>query len=330
MSAPNTFTLTLDTIGSITDPLISQKVADNITQNIPVLYLLDKIGNKEYENGGTQYQIPVYKQQQNAQAYTGLTVLAYQDEDPVTSAYYSRKQLTIPVTLTGTKLLINDGNTREAIVDYSTLIIETAQEDMKSAMAGTTVGIFSANAESDLGITGLQNLVSATPTTGTSGNLSRSTYTFWQNYQTTCAVGFGTNGLISLRTAFVNVVRGQEVPTVGIMTASTWTNFHRSLTSTIQYNLPTPNTQSGDLAFQHLYFQGVPFLFDYNCPANTIYMLNLKYMKFLVHSKRDMTFRDFIAPIDQDALVGRLYWAGNLVCSNMGRQAVITGVTDTY
>jgi hypothetical protein len=196
--------------------------------------------------------------------------------------------------------------------------------------AGMAAQIFSANNESDLGITGLQTLVSSTPTTGTAGNLNRATYTFWQNYQTTCATGFGTNGLNALRLAFVNLVRGMEIPNLGIMTALTWVNFHRSLTSTINYNLPTPNTESGDLAFQHLYFQGVPFMFDYNCPANTIYLLNLKYMTFLVHQKRDMVFRDFIAPIDQDALVGRLYWAGNLVCSNMARQGVITGVTDTY
>ena len=327
MSAPNTQTLTYDTIGSITDPLISQKVADNVTQNTPLIYLLDKLGNKEYENGGTQYNIPIYKQQQSVQAYSGLTTLSYQDEDPLTSAFYNRKLLTVPVTLTGQKLLINGGDTPEAIIDYMTVIIETAQEDMKSGMAQM---LFSANNESDLGITGLQTLISSTPTTGTAGNLSRSTYAYWQNYLGTCATGFGTNGLIALRAAYFNLVRGMEVPTIGIMTILTYANFHRSLTSTIQYNLPTPNTQRGDLAFEHLYFQGTPFMPDYNCPANTIYLANLKYMKLLVHQKRDFEFRDFIAPIDQDALVGRCNWAGNMVCSNMGRQGVITGTTDTY
>lgn len=327
MSAANTQTLTYDTIGSITDPLISQKVADNVTQNTPLIYLMDKLGNKEYENGGTQYNIPIYQQQQNVQAYSGLTSLSYQDEDPLTSAFYNRKLLTVPVTLTGQKLLINGGDTPEAIIDYMTVIIETAQEDMKSGMATM---LFSANNETDLGITGLQTLVSSTPTTGTAGNLSRSTYAYWQNYLGTCATGFNTNGLISLRAAYFNLVRGMECPTIGIMTILTYANFHRSLTSTIQYNLPTPNTQRGDLAFEHLYFQGTPFMPDYNCPANTIYLLNLKYMKLLVHQKRDFEFRDFIAPIDQDALVGRCNWAGNFVCSNMTRQGVITGTTDTY
>lgn len=327
MSAPNTQTFQYDTVGSITNPLISQKVADNITQNIPLIYLLNEMGNKEYENGGEQYNIPIYKQQQNVQAYAGLTTLSYNDQDPVTSAYYRRKLLTVPVTLTGEKLLINGGDDATSIIDYMTVIVETAQEDMKSGMAAM---LYSSNNESDLGITGLQTLISSTPTTGTAGNLSRSTYAFWQNYLGTCATGFGTNGLIALRAAYFNLVRGMEVPTIGIMTILTYANFHRSLTSTIHYNLPTPNTARGDLAFEHLYFQGTPFMPDYLCPANTIYLANLKYMKLLVHQKRDFVFRDFIAPIDQDALVGRCNWAGNLVCSNMGRQGVITGTTDTY
>lgn len=320
-------TVNWDTIGSITNPLISKKVADNITTNIPLLYLLDKMGNKEHESGGLQYNLPVFKELQNAQAYTGLTVLSYADTDPVTSAIYNRKQLTVPVTLTGTKLLQNSGNDETAIINYMTVIIEAAQESMKASMDAQ---IYSTNSESDLGITGLQNLVSATPTTGTTGSLSRSAYSWWQNQTANILTNFSTSGLAAFRELFVDCVRGNEVPTVCIVTQAMWINLHRSLTSTIQYNLPTPNTQSGDLGFQHIYFQGVPVMFGSNVPANTGWMLDLKYMKFLVARDRDMVFRDFISPTDQDALVGRLYWAGNLVASNLSRQGVFTGAGDTY
>lgn len=323
-------TFNWDTIGSITNPLISKKVADNITTQIPLIYLLDKMGNKEYESGGLQYNLPVFKELQNAQAYTALTTLTYADTDPVTSAIYNRKQLTVPVTLTGTKLLQNSGNDDTAIINYLEVIIEAAQESMKSAMDGSTYGVMSNNSESDLGITGLQNLVSQTPTTGTTGSLSRSTYSWWQNQTAAITTNFSTNGLVAFRQLFVSCVRGNEVPTVCITTQSMWINLHRSLTSTIQYNLPTPNTMSGDLGFQHIYFQGVPVMFGSNVPANTGWMLNLKYLKFLVHQDRDMVFRDFISPTDQDALVGRLYWAGNLVASNLARQGVFTGSGDTY
>ena len=323
-------TFNWDTIGSITNPLISKKVADNITTQIPLLYLLDKMGNKEYESGGLQYNLPVFKELQNAQAYTALTTLTYADTDPVTSAIYARKQLTVPVTLTGTKLLQNSGNDDTAIINYLEVIIEAAQESMKSAMDGQTYGIFSNNGETDLGITGLQNLVSATPTTGTTGGLNRATYTWWQNQTAAITTNFSTNGLNAFRGLFVQTIRGNEVPTVCIVTQAMWQNLHHALTATIQYNLPTPNTMSGDLGFQHIYFQGIPVMFGSNVPANTGYMLNLKYMKFLVHADRDMVFRDFISPTDQDALVGRLYWAGNLVSSNLARQGVFTGSGDTY
>lgn len=323
-------TFNWDTIGSITNPLISKKVADNITTQIPLIYLLDKMGNKEYESGGLQYNLPVFKELQNAQAYTALTTLTYADTDPVTSAIYNRKQLTVPVTLTGTKLLQNSGNDDTAIINYLEVIIEASQESMKSSMDGATLGIFSNNSESDLGITGLQNLVSATPTTGTTGSLSRSTYTWWQNQTANIATNFSTSGLNAFRELFVETIRGNEVPTVCIVTQSMWQNLHHALTSTIQYNLPTPNTMSGDLGFQHIYFQGIPVMFGSNVPANSGFMLNLKYLKFLVHRDRDMVFRDFISPTDQDALVGRLYWAGNLVASNLARQGVFTGSGDTY
>ncbi len=325
-----TTTVNWDTIGSITNPLISRKVSDNITTQIPLLYLLDKMGNKEYEGGGLQYNLPVFKELQNAQAYTGLSTLTYAETDPVTSAIYSRKQLTVPVTLTGTKLLQNSGNDDTAIINYMEVIIEAAQESMKQSMDGSTLGIFSANGESDLGITGLQNIVSSTPSSGTTGSLSRSAYSWWQNQTADITTNFSTSGLQAFRELFFECVRGNEVPTCGILTRAMYINLHRSLTSTIQYNLPTPNTQSGDLGFQHIYFQGVPVMFGSDVPANTGYFLNLKYLKFLVARDRDMTFRDFISPTDQDALVGRLYWAGNLVASNLARQGVFTGSGDTW
>ena len=59
-------------------------------------------------------------------------------------------------------------------------------------------------------------------------------------------------------------------------------------------------------------------------------MLNLKYLKFLVHGERDMSIREWITPADQDGLVARIYWAGNLVCSNLSRQGLIQGLPDTW
>lgn len=316
-----------NTIRSITHPLVARKIADNITNKIPLLYLLNKMGNKEYENGGFDYRIPVFKELQTVQRYTGSTVLSSNESDPVTTAQYSRKQLTVPIFATGTKMLQNTGSSPETIINYLTVLIETAEESLKNGMDSD---IFSANTESDLGITGLQNLVSGTPTTGTTGGLDRSVYTFWQNQTAAITTNFSTNGLIAFRSLYFNCIRGDEFPNIGIITQSMYINLHRALTSTIQYNQPSPKTAFGDLAFEHIFFQGMPIMFGTNVPANGGYFLNTKYLKFMVARERDFAIREFITPDNQDAMVARIYWAGNLLASNLSRQGVLTGSGDTY
>lgn len=316
-----------NTIRSITHPLVAKKIADNITNKIPLLYLLNKMGNKEYESGGFDYRVPVFKELQSVQRYTGATVLSTNEADPVTSAQYVRKQLTVPIFATGTKMLQNTGSSPETIINYLTVLIETAEESLKNGMDSD---IFSANTETDLGITGLQNIVSTTPTTGVAGGLDRSVYTFWQNQTAAITTNFSTNGLNAFRSLFFSCLRGDEFPTFGIITQSMYINLHRSLTSTIQYNQPSPKTAYGDLAFEHIYFQGMPIMFGTNVPVNSGFFLNCKYLSFMVAKDRDFTIREFITPDNQDAMVARIYWAGNLICSNLSRQGVLTGSGDTY
>lgn len=323
-------TVNWDTIRSITHPKVAQKIADNITGKIPLLYFLDRMGNKEHENGGYNYMLPVFKELTNAQFYTGQTVLSSVEADPFTTAIYERKQVTVPIVATGTKMLQNSGNNPEAIINYMAAIVEAAEESMKNALAGSTNGVFSSNGESDLGITGLQNIVSDTPTSGTTGGLDRSTYTFWQNYQGASATNFSTSGRSAFDTAFYSCVRGDESPTIIVTTQAAYINLNRVMTGTVQYNQPSPKVAYGDLAFEHIYWHGVPVMFDSFCPANHAYFLNLKYMKLMVHGDRDFSFRDWISPNDQDSLVARIYWAGNLVCSNLARQGVVTATIDTY
>jgi len=325
-------TVAWDTIRSITNPKVAQKIADNITGKIPLLYFLDRQGNKEMENGGYNYMLPVFKELTNAQFYNGQTVLNAVEADPFTTAIYERKQVTVPVVATGTKMLQNSGNNPEAIVNYMAAIVEAAEESMKNAIAGSANGIFSTNGETDLGITGLQNLISDTPATGVTGGLDRSTYSFWRNYQTEATTNFSTGGRTAFDNAFYNAVRGDESPSIVITTQAAYINLNRVLTGTISYNQNNvaPKVNYGDLAFEHIYWHGVPVMFDSNCPADHAYFLNLKYLKLMVHGERDFSFRDWITPNDQDSLVARLYWAGNLVSSNLARQAVVSANIDTY
>lgn len=329
MSQPS-LTVTLNTINSLTLPLIAQKISDNITGRIPLFYFLNKIGHKELENGGTEYRLPILQSIPTALAYTGMTAFTPQELDNVISAVLYRKQFTQDITLSGTKLLQNSGDDMTAVISYIAAQVEIAEEGMKNTLAGSDLGIFSDEADSDLGITGLQTMLGTTNSSGTYAGLDRSTYTVWRQQVETVTTGFNTSGLATLRNLQLDCVRGDEAPTVIILTQASYANLDRALTGTINYNQPSPDTMFGDVGYQHLNFRGSMVIFDDGVPAQTGYMLNLKYLKLLVHQKRDMAIRDFITPDNQDSITGRLYWAGNMVCNNLARQGVLTGYPDTW
>ena len=325
-------TLTLDTIGAITNSKIAEKIADNISVKIPLFYFLNKMGHKEYETGGYDYRLPVFKEFANAQAYTGNTVLDSMEADPVTAAVFSRKQISVPIVATGTKLLQNGGSNPEAIVPYLMTIIETAEESMKDALAGTTIGIMSTQADADLGITGLGTALQSDQTTGTYGLLSRATYSFWRAQTDTVATGFNTDGLNAMRRLLFAAARGDEVSTVISMTVNGFVLLIRNLTGTVQYNQlngVSPATATGDVDFQTINFHGATVFPSSYQVANTSYFLNLKYMKLMVHGDRDMAIREFVSPYNQDSMTARIMWAGNLVCNNLARQGRLGGLIET-
>ena len=317
-----------DTLASLSNPMISQKISDGVTKNIKLFHVLNVMGNKEIENGGYNYRIPVLKSLPSPTFYSGLTELATAERDDVESAQFERKYATQDITFSGTKLIKNAGDTQ--IVDYMAAQVDIAAEGMKDGLANATTGIFSALGETDLtGLTGLQNLVSSTPASGTTGGLDRSTRSYWQNKQRTCATGFATNGLGTMRQLSVDVFRGDETASIIVMTNSTYINFEAKLTGTLSYNLPSPKTTFGDLGFEDLYWHGAICFPDAYTPAQTAYFLNMKYLKLMVFGDRDFSIREGITPTNQDGLTARMFWAGNLICSCLNAQGVMTGYPDT-
>lgn len=324
-------TLNLDTIGAITNSKISEKIADNATQKIALWYFLNRMGHKEFENGGYDYRLPVMKEFANTQAYTGNTVLDSAEADPVTAAVFQRKQFSTPIVLTGTKLMQNNG--AEAVVSYLETMLENAAESLKDTLAGSTLGIMSAQGDSDLGITGLQTMLPDVATTGTYGLLSRATYSFWRHNVDTVATGFNTDGISGMRRVLLAAARGDEVSTCIAMTVTGYTNLLRALTGQISFDQAAKNTPllaNADIGFQAVNFHGAAVFPDSYVPANRAYFLNLKYLKLMVQQDRDFAVREPIAAQNQDSMVARMFWAGNLVCNNLARQGQLGGLIETW
>ena len=86
----------------------------------------------------------------------------------------------------------------------------------------------------------------------------------------------------------------------------------------------------GDAGFSTLRFKNAAVVADSHCPAGTMLMLNTKYLDFKTHSKRNFSFQDFQKPINQDARTAKIFWMGQLVCTNPRMQGMIVGGPSGY
>jgi hypothetical protein len=85
-----------------------------------------------------------------------------------------------------------------------------------------------------------------------------------------------------------------------------------------------------DAGFQTLRFKGATVVVDSHAVAGSMVMLNSKYLDFKVHSKRNFSFEPFMKPINQDARVAKVFWMGQLTCTNPRMQVGIVGGPTSY
>ncbi len=69
------------------------------------------------------------------------------------------------------------------------------------------------------------------------------------------------------------------------------------------------------IGFDAINFNGAACVVDSHVASGSIWGLNTKRIKLIMHEKRDFYFTGFKIPLAQDAIVGQILWAGNLVNS---------------
>lgn len=109
-------------------------------------------------------------------------------------------------------------------------------------------------------------------------------------------------------------------------------NIYDAYESGLQGNKRFVGSDAGlaDAGFSTLRFKGAAVVADSHCPDGVMLMLNTKYLDFKVHSKRNFSFQDFQKPINQDARTAKIFWMGQLVCTNPRMQGMIVGGPSGY
>jgi hypothetical protein len=108
-------------------------------------------------------------------------------------------------------------------------------------------------------------------------------------------------------------------------------NYYNLYQQSLQPNFRVTTNDSTGAGFKSLKFFAVgndaDVVFAGNgvgMPSNTGYFINTKYLRLRPHRDRNMVkIGGDRQPVNQDAIVSLLGWAGNMTCSNMSLQGIL-------
>jgi hypothetical protein len=321
MAFPNVSDIVATTIQSR-----SGELADNVTKNNAALMKLKGRGNvRTFSGGNVIFEEMSFAENGNAGYYSGYDLLPVAAQDVLTAAEYQIKQAAVPVTISGLEMLQNAG--KEKIIDLMDGRMNVAESSIENLLAG---GVYADGTGSGgKEVTGLNAAVPVVPTTGTYGGIDRATWTFWRSQISNQAAGAVTAANIQsfMNGLWATLVRGRDHPDLILADANFWNLYLASLQAQQRFT----QAEIGDLGFPTVKFMGVDFVLDGGiggfCPANTMFMLNTKYIFWRPHAQRNMVP---LSPnkryaINQDAEVQIIGWAGNLTTSGAQFQGRLDG-----
>jgi hypothetical protein len=302
------------------------QVTDNIYRSNPLFFRLNSRNKKRFD-GGFQIEVPLMWTTFVAGGpYSGFDLLDVSPSDTIKNAAFDLKQYYVPVSIDAGSIIRS--NSPEAVVNLIGQMFAQAEAQMADNLGA---GVWS-NGSNPKAIDGVVEAVDNGAIATTYGGLSRSTNTFWNSQVATATPPLS---FTQLQAVFGNCTEGGRRPTIIITTQQIY-NIIWSLSATNTTGYPTQSfpaqaggedSQLAQAGFSNILFNGTPILVDSHCPATNLYLLNEEYMYLYVNAQRDFYLKDFIEPVNQDAYTSNIYWAGNLVFSNVLRQGKITGVT---
>lgn len=311
----------------------SKKAADNITRNNALLNRMSRRGTARPFSGGRNiWQELEYAQNSTVMFYSGYETINVSPSQIFTAAEFPIRQAAVAVSISGLEELQNSGP--EQMIDLIAGRVNNAENTLQALIAQAMYS----DGSQPKSISGLQQLVAATPTNSV-GGIDGNTWQFWRNI----AFGAITDGGAATTSAnirrymdsiYVQLVRGTDKPDVIVGDNTTWTLFNESLQ-------PLQRFQDADMAsagFVNLTYMGnIPVVLDggfqgYSsdvvpvggAPAGYMYFLNTKYLHYRPHRDRNFVpLNPDRYSINQDAVVKLMAWAGNMTISNRRLQGVL-------
>lgn len=318
-----------DVVTSISRRYIMPEIVDNIYRGNVVFYRLNQ-SNKRIVRGGYQIEVPLMYQELNTGGpYSGFDVLDVAPSDTVKNGAWDWKQQYTNVTVDGLTLIKTDSP--EAIVNFLQMYFAQAEMQMANNL-GT--GIWSSGTNPKQ-IDGLGMAVDDGGATAVYAGITRASNTWWNAVEDAATA---TLTLSSMQTMWGNTQYGGRHTTLIVGRQEQYNRFWALMAGAAGgQRFPVgPGGHDEQLAsagFTNLLFNNAPVLADpkvFDGPNSTnsaLVFLNEDYIWMAVSPRADFYLEDFQTPVNQDAMVAKLLWAGNLIVTNCRTQGKMTALT---
>ena len=321
----------------------SGELADDVTNNNAILRRLNAKGNVRPFGGGNvilEEIMYVDTDTINANSYSGYEVLNITPNSPISAAQFSITQYAGAISMSGLEMLQN--SSKEQIIDLMEGRVKVAEAQLKNRIDYDLYQDGTGNSSKNL--TGLAAAVPDTPTTGTYGGISRSSFAFWQSVSYSGATNGGaavsSANIQAYMTALaIRLVRGSDKPDL-FVGDNTYYQYYVNSMQAIQ-RVTSEGSGSAGAGFASLKFYGGGMAADVvlgggvNYDVNTsgtnggatsahMWALNTDYIFFRPHRDRNFVpIGGERQSVNQDAIVKLIGWAGNMTCSNSSLQGVL-------
>ncbi len=314
-------------VTSIARRFILPEVTDNIYNSNPVFFRINA-ANKKIVRGGTQIEAPLmYSRFASGGPYQGFDLLNVVPSDTVKNGAWDWKQHYVNVTVDGLTLIKTDS--AEAVANFIELYFAQAEMEMAENLA---TGLWSNGVTNTKDIDGLGGAVDDGGVLTTYAGLLRSSNTWWNSQDDSTTT---TLTLAALNSMFGSCGNGGRHPTLIASRQGQYNRFWALNVVNQQFNTVPGGTdeQLAQAGFTNQLFNGVPWVVDShvfdgpNSSNSAIVMLNEDYIYWAVSPRADFYLEDFQTPTNQDAMVAKMLWAGNLVVTNCARQGKLSALT---
>lgn len=294
----------------------SRTLSDNVSNHNALLRRLRENGNQTSVTGRDIVRELEYADNGTVQFYSGYETLDVSPADVLSAAVFDYKQLAGNVTISGLEQVKNSGE--QAIINLLEARINVLEKSMMNSLSTSIYSDGTGSSGKEVG--GLQ-LIVADAGTGTVGGINSSTFTFWQNVQTTAtSSAFSTSNVQDdMNNIYLQLVRGADSPDL-IMAG---TNAYKAFLGSLQAIQRITSDDLANSGFTSVQYLNSDVVFDSACSTNRMYFLNTDYLRLEVAASRDFVPGEAKMSVNQDAMVTPMFWSGNLTCSNRALQGVI-------